>query len=484
MNFKKTTGSSRATKVGSFSITSVIVVIAIAVVINLLAEAVPTRYTKFDLSPNQMFSISEETKAVIGELDQDITLYWLTRQGSEDYTIGMLLESYEGMSSHIKMVSKDPDVFPTFAQQYTDASITNNSVLIVCEDGTSRYVDYYDLYASDYNYATYYETGVVDYYFVGESAITSAISFLMDDFVPVVYYTKGHGEMDINSGSYSSYVSGLEGQNVELKSLSMSGTNEIPADASALLIFAPANDIAEAEEKMIRGFLSAGGRLIVLTAMQNGSLPRLEGIMADYGVTADHGIVIDPDSSRYAWGTPYYLRPSLSASSDITKALEEADYSVLLPISHGLQVSADLPDGVSVTKLLTTSDKAYAKAAGMGITTFELEEGDTEGKFALAVLITDSNTNGGIVWVAGDALIDETVNSNSSNANLNFFLNTVNYMCGKSETSLQIHSRSLTTEYLDCDEATSTFWSVIFIGVIPAIVLLIGIVVLVRRKRR
>ena len=482
MSSKKSTGSARASKVGSFSITSVIIVIAIAVVINLLVEAIPSRYTKFDLSANDMFSISDETKALLENLDKDITMYWMVRQGTEDFTIGMLLESYEGMSSHLKLVSKDPDIFPTFAQQYTDASINNNSVLLVDEDGNCRYVDYYDLYESNYNYATYYETGIVDQYFVGENAVTSAINYLMDDFVPVVYYTKGHGELNITG--YSTYVSGIEGQNVELKALSMSSANEIPADASALLIFAPESDIAEAEETMIRGFIAAGGRLIVITSMPNGPLPRLEGIMADYGVTADHGIVIDPDSNHYAWGTPYYLRPTLSAASTITKALEENSYSVLLPISHGLVVADNIPSNITVGKLLTTSDKAYAKVDGMAIQTYEQEAGDHEGKFALAVSITDSDTNGGIVWVASDAIIDETVNQNSSNANLNFFLNCINYMCGKADVSLQIHSRNITTEFLDCNEATATMWSVIFIGVIPAIVLIIGIVVLVRRKRR
>ena len=283
MGAKKTSGSSRATKVGSFSITSVIVVIAIAVIINLLAEAVPTRYTKFDLSANSMFSISEETEAVLAELDRDITLYWLVRQGTEDFTIGMLLESYEGMSSHIKLVSKDPDVFPTFAEQYTDENINNNSVIAVSEDGTSRYVDYYDMYESGYNTAAYMETGIVDYYFVGESAVTGAISYLMDDFVPVVYYTVGHGELDIRNANYANYVKGLENQNIDLQKLSLASSNEIPSDACALFIFAPASDIAEAESDMIRGFLASGGRLIVLTSLQNGSLPRLEAIMADYG---------------------------------------------------------------------------------------------------------------------------------------------------------------------------------------------------------
>ena len=42
-----------------------------------------------------------------------------------------------------------------------------------------------------------------------------------------------------------------------------------------------------------------------------------------------------------------------------------------------------------MTALLTTSDSAYSKAAGYDLTTYDREEGDLDGPFALAVAITD-----------------------------------------------------------------------------------------------
>ena len=48
---------------------------------------------------------------------------------------------------------------------------------------------------------------------------------------------------------------------------------------------------------------------------------------------------------------------------------------MLLPISQGLTVAEDLRDTLSVTKLLTTSSSAFAKAAGYELTTYERRMG-------------------------------------------------------------------------------------------------------------
>ena len=52
------------------------------------------------------------------------------------------------------------------------------------------------------------------------------------------------------------------------------------------------------------------------------------------------------------------------------------------------QSGDELPEGVSVTELLTTSANAFSKASGWSMTTYEREEGDADGPFALAVAAT------------------------------------------------------------------------------------------------
>ena len=57
-----------------------------------------------------------------------------------------------------------------------------------------------------------------------------------------------------------------------------------------------------------------------------------------------------------------------------------------MPIASGLTVKEETGNG-TVTELLTTSDYAFSKVSGYGLSTYEREEGDMDGPFALAVSI-------------------------------------------------------------------------------------------------
>ncbi|MFQ9915323.1 MAG: hypothetical protein ACLRWQ_01920 [Flavonifractor plautii] len=56
---------------------------------------------------------------VVNALEQDVTIYWIVQSGEEDAVIENLLGKYESLSDHITVVKKNPDVYPTFAEQYT-----------------------------------------------------------------------------------------------------------------------------------------------------------------------------------------------------------------------------------------------------------------------------------------------------------------------------------------------------------------------------
>ena len=76
-----------------------------------------------------------------------------------------------------QVVKKNPDVFPTFTEQYTNETVQNNSLIVECGD-RSRFIGYDDIYIQEADVYSYsYNTS-----FDGEGAITSAI-----DYVAVSY---------------------------------------------------------------------------------------------------------------------------------------------------------------------------------------------------------------------------------------------------------------------------------------------------------
>lgn len=140
--------STRTAKVGGYSFVLSLVVLGILIAVNVLAEKLPSSWTQFDISAAQLYSLTADTKVVATNLDQDVTIYWITQAGKEDEVIQRLLDRYADLSDHITVVKKDPDVYPTFAQQYTDEQVTNNSLVVEAGD-KSRYIAYSDIYESD-----------------------------------------------------------------------------------------------------------------------------------------------------------------------------------------------------------------------------------------------------------------------------------------------------------------------------------------------
>ena len=108
------------------------VVLAIVVVINLVVGQIPVKYTQFDLTDNQLYTITDQTKTFVKGLDSDVDVYLVAQSGQEDEQIQKVLERYESLSSHIKVHTKDQVVNPSFTKDYTDSSLSDNSLIVVC----------------------------------------------------------------------------------------------------------------------------------------------------------------------------------------------------------------------------------------------------------------------------------------------------------------------------------------------------------------
>ena len=465
----------RSFRIGGYSVVSLVIVLAIAVMANVLVNALPATWTQIDTTANRLYSLSGQTQNLVSSLSEDITVYWIVQQGHEESTIETLLNRYAGLSDRLKIVKKDPDVYPTFAQQYTGDRVYNNS-LVVSSERRSTYVSYNDLY--EYDYSNYYSTGSYGVNFTGENALTSAIGFVTNEEVPVLYVLSGHGEAELSSA----FESAVEKENISLESLSLLTVDEIPEDAACILINAPLSDLSGEETEMLLSWLSDGGSLILVTDPQeeSGSRPNLDALGAEYGVREADGIVIETDRDHYAFGAPYYLLPELQYHS-ITSPLRESGYSVLLPVAHGLTTDSSLRDSLTVTELLTTSNTSFSKLDGYSMEDFEQKQGDADGPFALAALAEEGDTR--FLWVSSASLLQDQTNAQVSGGNQDFFLNSLNYICSQEE-SISIHAKSLSYEYLTMSSSTAARLSVLVVFLIPAAVLATGIIIRIRRKRR
>ena len=468
--FPESGGSRQALMGGTYAMAVTAVVLAILIVVNIFAAKLPTNLTKLDISASKLYSITSNTKVVVNNLQQDVTIYWVVQADQEDSVLENLLSKYESLSSHISVVKKNPDVYPTFTQQYTSESVSNNSLIVVSGE-RSRYVSYNDIYLVDSDMYSYSYTTSFD----GEGAITSAIDYVVTEDLPRMYVLMGHGEQDLPQ----TFADTVEKENIVTQSLSLLTSDEIPQDAACVLLYAPQSDLSETEAQMLTDYADEGGKLLVIAGPVDGQeFPNLHSVLNHYGITVQAGIVIENDRNHYAFGYPYLLMPDME-SSEITDSLIESRYTPIFPVAQGLKISDSAP---GVTSLLTTSTLSYSKLAGFALDTYEWEEGDAEGPFSIGVSM-DTQGGGQVIWLAASDFLSDMYNAYSSGANVDLTMNALSTLMGQRE-AIAIRSKSLNYNYLTISASTAATLKFLMIGLFPLTYLGFGIAIFVTKRRK
>lgn len=462
-------------RAGSYSAVAAVIVIAIAILVNMMVSTLPTASTQLDMTEQSLYSLSDQTKRIAASLDKDVTLYLISNSGQEDDTIMRLLERYADLSSHIKVQTMDPTLQPTFLNQYElDISqLYANSVLADC-NGRYRLVGYDEIFVTEYSMDYYSYSYTTTTTFNGENALTNAIHYVASDNLPKVYTLTGHGESELDS----SITDMLAQDNFDTESLSLLALEEAPEDAAAIIINAPTSDLGEDEASLLIDYLAGGGSVVLTTGyIDEGKMPQLLRVTSSMGLTTETGVIIEGNRQMRLSRYPHYLLPELG-SHDITDALSDGGYYILTAIAQPMVETGDA--SAEITWLLTTSDESYLKAAGLNLTTTEKENGDEEGPFHVGAV---AEGEGKLFWVTTDSLLDSYINSAVSGANGDLFLNALNWMAGQEE-SISIRAKSLDSAGLTVTQGESSMWSIIMIGLIPAALVAVGIVIWIRRKRR
>ena len=463
---------------GSYSMAYTLILIAVVVVINLIVAEIPENYTQIDVSIQKLYTISDDTLEFLDELDQDVTIYHMVQSGQEDDILQKMLTRYEEASKHIKVETKDPVLYPNFASQYTDAQLTDNSLIVVNGD-KSKVVDYNSLYEMNYDYYTGSSSTTG---FDGEGQIDSAIAYVTSDDIPVIYTLEGHSEMKVNSDLQNS----MEKANYQIESLNLLTADGVPEDAGCLLIASPQNDLSEDEAKKVISYLEDGGKAMIFTDYINLEMPNLKSVLENYGVTYENGVVLEGDSRHYIMQVPYYLVPAIN-STEITSEMVLDNRYVLMPIAQSVKIQDEYRESLTIEPILTTSENAYIKADVENMKTFEKEDGDQEGQFHLGVCISEEindEKSTQIAYYSSASLIDSGTDQQVSGGNSELVLATLGWMCENETPIISVAGKDLTMDYLTVPEYDASYWSAITCGVIPVTFLLIGAVIWFKRRKQ
>lgn len=462
-------------KFGAYSSALTAIVVVVAVVVNLFFSTVLDDKVTFDMSPDNLYSIGSQTKEFLKNLDEDVTITVLADKDNSDSTINQLLDMYKGASGHIKVDYVDPNVDINAANAYSGLSA--NSLVVAC--GTKETtIDINSIYVSDYS--AYYTTGEMQTSFDGEGQITSAIDYVTSDDLPMLYNITGHGEMTL-SAKVSSLVSK---ENIQMSDLNLMTSGGIPEDCDSLLITAPSKDYTAEEAETIINYLDNGGSAMVLSYYTENDMPNFKSILSAYGININEGIVMESSSNYYQY--PMYIIPNIE-STELTGELADERANILIFNAQGL--TADEESEAVTTKLLSSSGGAYSKPIKGGrLETYEKEAGDIDGPFAYAYLSEKGSDEkiGRLIIVSSVTLIDDGITQNTSLGNLEFYMNCLNYLTGggEADSSISIDAKNINAEYMTVPAMHATTFMFATIILIPAVILIIGLVVWFKRRKR
>ncbi len=467
----------RAFKSGGYTILVSLILVAAVIAVNLFVGQIPSIYTKFDTTGQQLFTLSQQTTDVLQNLKTDVTLYLVAQSGQEDKTISEMLSRYKALSDKITVTDVDPVTSPNFTKEFTSDTLDGNSVIVKSEL-RSQVIKNSEIYVEDYS--NYYYNGSVDTSFDGENALTSAIDYVTSETLPVVYALSGHGETEL-SGDLSSAV---KKENMTLKSLSLLSLDAVPEDADCLLIYAPTSDLSQDEADMILKYLENGGHMLLLTDYGQKEMPVLAKLMENYGVQAVNGLVVEGNSNNSLRNYSHYLLPNIQ-SHEITTPLVTGKLYALMPIAHGIKVLDSYRSTLTITSLLKTSDSAYAKPNVTNGSTLEKESGDIAGPFDIGVAITENydDKQTKIVWFSTSQFLDSSIDQMVSGANQDLFLNSLGFMCERAN-SISIRSKSLMSQRLTVPSSAAGLMGALITIILPLVVIGIGIFVFVKRRKR
>ncbi len=457
---------------GSYSAVMIAIVIVLAVVVNLIASALPTGLQSFDLSSDKIYSIGKQTEKVLDQLEDPITITVFSEKKSAQETLVRLLDHYEE-NKNVTVEYIDPALNPSTTAQYS--SLSQGSV-VVKSGSREQTIDAGEIFVSDYS--SYYTTGNVSTTFDGEGQITSAIQYVTSAQLPKLYTVTGHGEQTL-SQTLSSLISK---QNIETAELNLMTDGAIPEDCDCLLIYAPASDYTEEEAQMILSYLDQGGKVIAVQYYTEERLANYESVLNAYGLRTEEGIVMETANHYYQY--PMYVIPGI-ASSEITQDLASANMNILMPNALGMVATEE--EGTEVTPLLQTSSGAYLKKVTDGqLNSTEKEDGDEVGQFLLAALGSKTGTGTGeLIAISSSSLIDDSVTQSFSLGNLDLFTSCLSHMTSEDGVeTVSIDAKSMTAESITVSSFQAIAWGAILVLLIPVAVIVTGLVIWLRRRKK
>lgn len=482
----------RRFRFGGYAATITVAVVVIVLLFNIGISALETNFgLKIDLSGNQMFTLSDYSKKVLTDLDQDVKIYTYYAVGNKDDNTGQLLQRYFAVSHRVKIENIDPMQNPQFGQKFlsgTHYTVFPSNGIVVCSMDETRYklmsADELNIYSSeDPTFAAETEgepslPHVTAYQ--GERKITAAILEVTSPIKPNVYILQGHKEK--TKSTMLSLVTLLQERNYNVQDLSLITSEKKLKKGDFVMVVAPKTDLTKDELAYLATFMNEGGKILLFLGSESIGLPNFNELLKLYFLNMQDVWVLEGDPQNY-FRTQGDIIAQMVGENSITGSLIIRQLQVVLSNVRPIKDMVVTYPGTVITPILETSAKSYGKQ-NFGATDLRQANEDTKGPFKIGLIVEKSEpTNAkNVSYLAtyGSASL-VLGNEYESSGNLDVVLNTFSWMSQDKE-ELPILERKYATQVKQLTSQEKNILAVCITGIVPLLIGIAGFVVWRRRR--
>ncbi|HBE21130.1 MAG TPA: ABC transporter [Cyanobacteria bacterium UBA11149] len=322
----------RSTQVGTNAVVATLAMIAVLALVNFLG----IRYSvRWDLTENQLFTLSPQSQEIVRNLEQPVKL-WIF-DPVPNPTDREILRNYRRYGSKFEFEFVDPQVNLGLAEKFKVNAVGE----VYLEYGSQRKL------VQRVNATERLQ----------EIPITNAIESITSDRNNVVYFLQGHGELALEGteGAISQAVNILTEKNFTPQPLNLAQRTEVPQDASVVVIAGAKRGLFASEVTALSQYLAKGGSLLLMVDPDRNL--GLDSLLADWGITLDTRIVVDASEEKPAALGPAIALVTSYGDHPITKRFGNG-YS-FYPLARPIETKT-IP-GIQSTSLIMTNQESWAE---------------------------------------------------------------------------------------------------------------------------
>ncbi len=450
----------RQTKFAAYALTYTVVILAILVVTNILAD----RYNKtFDATSNKRYTLSDQTLKIVKGLARPATITYFD-QTSRFQSAKDELDQYANLSTKVHVEYVDPDKQPEVARA---AGIKSFGTTIVAVGDRKEE-------AKSLN----------------EEGITGAFIRAIKTNVRTICFADGSGEHSIEvseRGGYSKLKDLLSKDGYESKTINLVTKAEIPTDCTTLVIGGPDADYQQPAVDAMQKYVENGGRALVMLdpplkmgRSEIADNEALNKVLAGWGVTLQKNLILDLNPIGQMAGLGPQV--ALVTQYDSHAIVNEMSRRVVgFPLARSLDTKNG--DKTTVEKLFSSSESSLATSK---LNSPEIDPNDpknTKGPLLMAAAGTyntgKENSQGRFVvmgsssWAANSFV--------GFNGNRDLALNTINWLASD-EDLISIRPKDREDRRITLTQSQMSWLRITSQFLLPLVVILGGISVWWRRR--